>query len=1543
MSRTIDERVVEMRFDNREFEANIDTSINSINKLNKSLDLKGASKGLENVNAASKGVGVGIADLGTVVEGVGAKFSAFQIMATTALVNLTNSAVNAGKRMAMSLSVDQITAGWSKYEQKTANVQTLMNSTGKSIDEINGYLDKLMWFSDETSYGFTDMTAALAQMTSSGGDIEKLIPMITGVANATAYAGKGANEFSRVIYNLNQSYGAGYLQLMDWKSLELAGVGSLQLKQTIIDTAVQLGKIKEGQVTVANFAETLKDKWADTEVMEGAFGKFGEFSDAVREMVASGEVDTAADAIEKLSGQYGELGEKAFRSAQEAKSFSEAIDATKDAVSSGWLRSFEIIFGNYEESKVIWTDLANTLWDVFASGAEARNELLQGWKDLGGRTDMLESIANIFHTLQAVIGPVSKAFAEMFPPVTSERLYEITTNFKKLTENIKLFFTENEKGAKVLNSIKNIFKGLIAIVDIAVQLVTSLVKSIVRLIKFIDPAVGGLLGFAGSIGEAIVALRDFIKESKIFDNIFGTIARVIMGAINGVKDLVLAVVNGFKKLNKTSLKDVNVFGDVVEKRFKGLSNLGNSIMMVFGGIGLVLKKVWGVVVSIGSKIGQGVAKIFNGIVDAAKNADFNTIIDIVNSGLLTALILGINKFLNNISGIGKDARGGFKDIVTSLKNIVQGFSDVLSSVKNAINTFTADIKIGMLKKIATSIAILAAAVFVLSLVDSAKLAAAFGVLTGLFIDLFASMTIFQKLMGKDGFVVMDKLSRQMIAIAVATLILAIAVKKLSTLDWEGLSVGLAGITGIMAPLTAAVKVMSSKDVQHGAKGLLSLAISVLLLTVAVKQFAKLSWDELGRGLASLSAVIVMLVGFTKLADSNKMGAKLIGLAAGILILSFAIKNLSGMSLEQVGAGLLALAGSMAVVIAATHLLPKDFASKAINLMLLAEALLLLGVAFSEFAKLSIDQVGAGLLALAGSLAIIIAALYLFPKDSKKLAGTMIKMAAAITTMAGAMAVLGSIPLERIGSSLLALAGVMAILIASAYAMPKKAAGIALNITLLASAMTVLAGAMAILGSLKLETVGAALLAIAGILTIFAVAVYALQGKELTLLALAGALALLGVSCVAISAAVVAMSTAFVAFAGAGAAAVTMVIAVVTGIVALIPVIIENIGKGIIAFLMLIANSGAAIVAAITTILMSVIESLKTCLPAMLDLVETALSRIIDILINLTPKIMTWLGVLLEGFLNLLIEYTPLLMEFIGVVIDGLLNLLVSSVPKLVSAGIQMILGFLRGIRDGIPQIIQAGAEIIVAFVQGILDTTLYLINAGFRMIIDFVNGLAEAIRGNTQPLIDAFGNLADAMIDGLTQGLGAGISKVVEKAKELANAAWNKIKDILGIHSPSRKFRELGEYSGEGFALGLQDMGSDAEKAAVGIGKGAIKTLSDAVSGIADVVSGDIDTTPTIRPVIDLSDVESGAKEMSGLLGQTQTISVNSSTNKAASVANAMSSNSANGTSNSTNQNGGSVFSFTQNNYSPKALSKVEIYRQTKNQISVAKEAIKSY
>lgn len=416
MSQEVDSRVVEMRFDNTNFEKNTRKTIASVDRLMEKLQFKGAEKGLEKLNAAAKDVDFGPMDESlTVLE---RHFSAFEIVATTALVNITNKFVNAGEKLVKSLSVDQVMSGWDKYAEKTGNVQTIMNATGKSIDQVNGYLNKLMWYSDETSYSFNEMTSALSQMTAAGGRIDKMIPMIMGIANATADAGKIGFAFQSTIRNLTQSYSAGHLQLQDWKSLNLMGTATKALKQELIDTAVELGVIKEGEVTIASFESSLQKKWANTEVMEKTFAKYASMMEAAYELTQKNPGMTSSEALEQLKGQYGELAERAALAAQQATSFAQAIDSAKDAVSSKWMAVFETIFGNKEEATDTWTELANRLYDIFVPPIEALNDRMKegldsGWQQMRDAFgDQADAYTTVLEKLALAKGAVTEEAIE---------------------------------------------------------------------------------------------------------------------------------------------------------------------------------------------------------------------------------------------------------------------------------------------------------------------------------------------------------------------------------------------------------------------------------------------------------------------------------------------------------------------------------------------------------------------------------------------------------------------------------------------------------------------------------------------------------------------------------------------------------------------------------------------------------------------------------------------------------------------------------------------------------------------------------------------------------------------------------------------------------------------------------------------------------------------------------------------------------------------------------------------------------------------------
>lgn len=704
MSQEVDQRVVEMRFDNAKFEKNVQQSINSLNALNESLKFEGAEKGFAEVEKASEKVDFD--RMTTALETLTGKFSALEVIGMTALVKITDKAIDTGTKLAKSLSIDQVMSGWNKYAQKTASVQTIMNATGKSITKVNSYLSKLMWFSDETSYGFTDMTSALSTLTAAGGDIEKMIPMIMGMANATAYAGKGAAEFQRVVYNLAQSYGTGAIQLIDWKSVEQAGAGSQQLKQLIIDTAVELGKLKEGEVTTGTFGSTLQKKWADREVMEKAFGKYAEFAEAVNaEMKARPEKYNyqASNAIEALADQYDEVTVKAFKAAQEAKSFSEAVDATKDAVSSGWMQTFDILFGNYEEAKTFWSDLAEQFWDIFAGGMGGRNSWLKKAFN-GGMDQLLDDTA---------LGDVGDAFTKQLrrsliaSGKLTEQQIEDAGSFQKALENagvtaddlyerVQLSLAGYEELAKksdkelaaegvsreTLNKTIEAYRKMAEAIQNGEVSLDSYAAKMGQM-SGREHFFNGILNILNGINSVLGPIRDG------FDEVFHTNGGPLYSLLEGFDNLTSKLV-----LNEGTMESLT-------KLFKGLFSVlsvGGKAIRVTGRIALaVIGKLMNALEPLGDLLlqaGAAFGDVFTNLNESLDNAE--SIDDVINAlavafGTLLQPVKDIFGLLQTLihGGTVEEAKGQFKTfggIVNAVSAVFQNFGLKGVSISGALGS-----------------------------------------------------------------------------------------------------------------------------------------------------------------------------------------------------------------------------------------------------------------------------------------------------------------------------------------------------------------------------------------------------------------------------------------------------------------------------------------------------------------------------------------------------------------------------------------------------------------------------------------------------------------------------------------------------------------------------------------------------------------------------------------------------------------------------------------------------------------------------------------
>lgn len=701
MSQEVDERVVEMRFDNAQFEKNVHQTMQSLEKLNDSLRLDGAEKGFEKIGDAS--AKVDFDEMQGALDDLSGKFSAVEVMGVAALSHITRQAIDTGERLVKSLSLDQVTSGWSKYAQKTASVQTIMNATGKSIAKVNGYLSKLMWFSDETSYSFTDMTQSLGQLTASGGDIEKVIPMIMGMANATAYAGKGASEFSRVIYNLNQSYSQGYLSLMDWKSVELAGVATAELKKQIIETGVALGKIKEGAVTVGTFSSTLSKKWADKEVMETAFGKFAEFSEAVKKMVDANPGMLASQAIDALADKYDEVTVKAFKAAQEAKSFSEAVDATKDAVSSGWMETFDILFGNYEEAKGFWSDLAEEFWNMFAGGAAGRNNWLKSAFDSGldqllGTEGFGDAGDNYTSLLQKALvnqgllseegieeaGSFQKALEES--GVTAQQLYEV---LGEAAEHYHQRATMSDEELNKLGFDRDKVDALANAYDSLAEQIQNGSVNLDDLAGKMNQLSGrehffnGILNVLEGINSVLSPIRDG------FGDVFMTDGSPLYNFLKGFDELTGKMALSEETAEKVQKVFTGVFR-VLSIGLKGVKTVGKTAFMILGKLLDLLSPMGDLLLNIGSCIGNLLTWVDESLGQAESLSDVLGIL----VGAVAALVSSIADVVKGVKALvrggsmeeAKKQFGAFGTVVDAVGSVLDKFKIGSVSAGNVIGT-----------------------------------------------------------------------------------------------------------------------------------------------------------------------------------------------------------------------------------------------------------------------------------------------------------------------------------------------------------------------------------------------------------------------------------------------------------------------------------------------------------------------------------------------------------------------------------------------------------------------------------------------------------------------------------------------------------------------------------------------------------------------------------------------------------------------------------------------------------------------------------------
>lgn len=1018
MSPVIDNRVVEMEFDNSRFERNVSTSISTLDKLKAALRLDGASKGLESIENTSRNFN--LAGIGTAVETISSRFSALGVIGTTILQDIGHKAFEAGQRvlnMINNLTFAQVKAGWDKYGDYTSSVATIMSATektwensakaigfvGSQMDFVNSQMDKLNWFTDETSYSFTDMVSNIGKFTSMNIPLEESVTAMIGIANWAAISGKKASDASHAMYNLSQAIGQGSVQLMDWKSITNVNMDTAVFKERVLEIAAANGQLKKSvdsvgnavyqtakgtTVSIENFQSTLSEKWFDKKTLLGVLNDYGNFTNELFEFTeATGLTATEIlnlveankkgalsqqtlnkaiaesglstkdfkEKLDSLSSAENDFGYKAFKAGQQARTFSDAIEATADAASSAWLRIYKNLFGNVEQATKLWSGFTEFLYDALVSPLDKIEQLSQ----ILGNIHAVERIGSVFSDIFAfikgngddvvgILGHLREGFQNVFPPLDDGGLLmKLGTAIGRIQEwakSLEVSFQTGQKLERLGEIVGNVVKGI-----------GNTFSNLWSATEPLRTAISGLVSSVSDIIQKFITLNTPLNE---------TAGEMLSAGLSGetlrkVCELLARVINRVSE----AISKIDI--DELKKKFSGVSAVLKGLKSAFDWIVDKLTSI-----DFASGIGKAIDWIkekFSALKEYLSGFDWGGIFKgLAGGGILTLIGTKIIKALM--------PKKGFLD------GIKEKITGVLDGVKDALGAFEAGVKIDGIKKIAEAILILAAALLILGFVNYDN------AVTGLF-------TIAGILGG-----------------------LYLALQNIDTID-----------KAKMATLAASMLI--------AAAAMLVLAVALGVLAGALALFALVAnMEKFGEGLGAMVLVLFAVVAAMEI--MSKMSPKVLIAAAALLVIAAALialaLALAGFALvAKMGAdasiGLMLMVGVLTIVVSALIILGKamedsipSLLSAAAALLIASAALLVLAAALAAFAlvaKMGKDASNGLTMLVILLTALTVALIALGKAGPAVLAGaaSLLVAAAACLVLAAAVAVVGlALPLLAIG-------------------------------------------------------------------------------------------------------------------------------------------------------------------------------------------------------------------------------------------------------------------------------------------------------------------------------------------------------------------------------------------------------------------------------------------------------------------------------------------------------------------------------------------------
>lgn len=1406
MSRTIDERIVEMRFDNRQFEQNVQTSLSTLDKLKRGLDLDNAAKSLDGLGDAAKRCDMSV--LGKSVETVQAKFSAFQVVAMTTLSNITNSAVNTGKRLVSALTIDPIKTGFQEYETQIGAVQTILANTqheGANLQQVNRALDELNTYADKTIYNFTEMTRNVGTFTAAGVNLRTSVDSIKGIANLAAISGSTSQQASTAMYQLSQALAAGKVSLMDWNSVVNASMGGKVFQDALVRTSELLGTGAQNAINMyGSFRESLtRGEWLTTEVLTETLKQFaGAYSEA--DLIQQGFSEAQARDIAQMA-------KTAEDAATKVKTFTQLWDTLKESAQSGWTTTWEILVGDFEEAKEVLTEVSDAIGGVISETSQARNELLSGglssgWKQLldqgiadeGGFIESIQEVAresgDAFDKLVADSESFSDALKQGLTDgvVSSETLTQAVHN---LREKMTGMSQEERKAAgytaEMIEQIEALDKGLqngsVSMEEFTekilrpsgrenlIQAVWNAAKGLVSVITPIKDAFREIFPPATTdqLYSLTETLRSFSERLTLSEERADKLGRTFKGLFS-VLDLVrqgaLAIFNALAPLGS------------------GAGSLADGILTITAGIGDFLVGIneaakqgefFGTVAQTVASalefVVSGIERLTGFLADAFAAPGLESF-----QALLGRIQTRIGQVIDAVSGLG----GGVSDAADTMDSALENskFLQMLQTIFNGAKTLVSGI-IGVFGGLAGALVeSLSNANFsgVIDLLNGVSLGAiALGIKK--FLDSFREVTDSVGSIKEGVIGILDGVkgcfqawqndvnAKALLKIAAAVAVLSASILTISLIDSEKLTASLGGITVLFTELMAAMAVFGKLDLNvrgtmKRSTAMIALSSSVLILASALKSIATLEPEQMAAGLAGIAGLMAALVAAAKVLGSGsssiiKGSAQMVVFAAAIKILASACADLAQLDLAGLAKGLIGVGVLLAEV--SLFMNAAKFSGRSVvtasGVLVLAGAMKVLASACKDFAQMGVGELVKGLSAI-GAVLLEIMAFTKLAGSAKGLITTgaaMIEIGAAMKIFASAMADFGRMSLAEIGKGLLAMGGALAEVAVAMRFMPRNMVTMGAGLIAVGAALNIIANAMRSMGGMSWEAVAKSLVTMGGALAELAVGLNFMNGTlggSAAMLVAAAALAVLtpvlvtlgSMSWEAIAKGLVTVAGAFAVIGTAGALLTPLLPTILGlgGAFALIGVGVAGVGAG----LLLVGTGLSAIAVGIT--------ALATSLGAGVAIIVAGLTSIITGIAALIPAIAEKLGEAVVAFAQVITNGAPAIGEAVKTLVLTMVDVLVECVPAIAEGALELVAGVLDALVAYTPQIVDSIMQFLIAVIDGLARNMPTLIQSVVDLLMSFFSGIVSALGSiDTDALLKGIAGIG--LLSGIMVALGA--------------------------------------------------------------------------------------------------------------------------------------------------------------------------------------------